>query len=66
MVKREGFRLMKEMKIQSKLRKKRKYHGHIPSVICPNRLKRQFRATAPNQKLATDITYVLDGKQFYY
>lgn len=60
------YRLMKEMNIQSKIRKKRRYHGHTPSVICLNRLKRQFRATAPNQKMATDITYVSDGKQFYY
>jgi len=60
------YRLMKEMDIQSVIRKKRKRHGHTPSVIQPNRLKRKFKATAPNQKMVTDITYVSDGKQFYY
>ncbi len=61
------YRLMKEMGIQSVIRKKRKRHGHKPSVICPNRLlQRNFRAMGPNQKMATDITYVSDGKQFYY
>jgi putative transposase len=60
------YRLMKEMDIQSVIRKKRKRHGHTPSVIQPNRLKRKFKASAPNQKMVTDITYVSDGKQFYY
>lgn len=60
------YRLMKEMKIQSIIRKKRKRHGKTPSVIYPNRLQRKFRATGPNQKMVTDITYVSDGKQFYY
>jgi putative transposase len=60
------YRLMKEMNIQSVIRKKRKRHGHTPSVIQPNRLKRKFNASGPNQKMVTDITYVSDGKQFYY
>jgi putative transposase len=60
------YRLMKEMNIQSVIRKKRKRHGHTPSVIQPNRLKRNFKAVGPNQKMVTDITYVSDGKQFYY
>lgn len=60
------YRLMKEMDIQSVIRKKRKRHGHTPSVIYPNRLQRNFKAMGPNQKMATDITYVSDGKQFYY
>lgn len=60
------YRLMKEMDIQSQIRKKRKRHGHTPSVINPNRLKRKFRASGPNQKMVTDITFVSDGKQFYY
>ncbi|MEH7081366.1 IS3 family transposase [Neobacillus drentensis] len=60
------YRLMKEMNIQSVIRKKRKRHGHTPSVIQPNRLKRKFKASGPNQKMVTDITYVSDGKQFYY
>ncbi|WP_245917531.1 IS3 family transposase [Bacillus canaveralius] len=60
------YRFMKEMDIQSVIRKKRKRHGHTPSVSYPNRLKRKFSAAGPNQKLATDITYVSDGKVFYY
>jgi putative transposase len=60
------YRLMMEMEIQSVIRKKRKRHGHTPSVVFPNRLKRKFRAAGPNQKMVTDITYVSDGKEFYY
>ncbi len=60
------YRLMKELGIQSKIRKKRRYHGQAPSVQYPNRLKRQFKACGPNQKLVTDITYVTDGSRFYY
>lgn len=60
------YRLMKELGIQSVIRKKRKRHGHQPSVINPNRLKRKFKALGPNQKMVTDITYVTDGKKFYY
>lgn len=60
------YRLMKEMEIQSVIRKKRKHHGYTPSVVYPNRLQRKFKALGPNQKMVTDITYVSDGKQFYY
>jgi putative transposase len=59
-------RLMKELSIQSVIRKKRKRSLYSPSVVYPNRLKRQFHATAPQQKLVTDITYVSDGTDFYY
>lgn len=57
---------MKEMDIQSVIRKKRKRHGHSPSIIFPNRLKRNFKAAGPNQKMVTDITYVSVGEEFYY
>ncbi|WP_442865150.1 IS3 family transposase [Alkalihalobacillus sp. CinArs1] len=60
------YRMMTEMGIQSVIRKKRKRHGYTPSVIYPNRLKRKFKAYGPNQKMVTDITYVSDGKRFYY
>jgi putative transposase len=60
------YRLMTEMGVQSIIRRKRKRHGHTPSVIYRNRLKRNFRAARPNQKMVTDITYVSDGKSFYY
>jgi transposase InsO family protein len=60
------YRLMTEMGIQSVIRKKRKRHGQSPSVIFPNRLKRNFKAAGPNQKMVTDITYVSVGDEFYY
>jgi len=60
------YRLMKELNIQSVIRKKRKRHGNTPSVVFPNRLKRKFKACGPNQKMVTDITYVSDGTRFYY
>lgn len=60
------YRLMTEMDIQSVIRKKRKWHGRSPSILFPNRLKRNFRAAGPNQKMVTDITYVSVGEEFYY
>ncbi|ETT31314.1 integrase [Paenibacillus sp. FSL R5-808] len=60
------WRLMKELSIQSVIRKKRKLSSYTPSVVYPNRLKRQFHATAPGQKMVTDITYISDGTHFYY
>jgi hypothetical protein len=44
------WRIMRELSIQSVIRKKRKKSSYTPSVIYPNRLKRQFHATAPQQK----------------
>ncbi|MGG3284543.1 IS3 family transposase, partial [Paenibacillus solani] len=60
------WRLMKELSIQSVIRKKRKSSSYTPSVVYPNRLKRQFHATAPGQKMVTDITYISDKTHFYY
>ncbi|PAE22669.1 IS3 family transposase, partial [Bacillus sp. 7894-2] len=57
---------MTEMDIQSVVQKRRKRHGHSPSIIFPNRLKRNFWAAGPNQKMVTDITYVPVGEEFYY
>ncbi|WP_375143052.1 IS3 family transposase [Paenibacillus sp. D2_2] len=57
---------MSELSIQSVIRRKRKQSNYTPSVVYPNRLKRQFHATAPQQKMVTDITYISDGKKFYY
>lgn len=73
-LKREGFRinhkrvyrLMKEMNIQSIIRKKRRYFGRKASVIQPNRLNREFEARVPNQLYLTHITYISCGKRFYY
>lgn len=60
------YRLMKEIGIQSIIRKKRRYFGKQAPVVQPNRLNRNFTATAPNQKLVTDITYLPLNGQFYY
>ncbi len=60
------WRLMKELSIPSVIRKKRKYSSYTPSVVYPNRLRRQFHAAGPQQKLVTDITYISDGARFYY
>ena len=60
------WRLMKDLAIQSVIRKKRKQSNYTPSVVYPNRLKRQFHATAPQQKMVTDITYISDGTSFHY
>jgi len=57
---------MRELSIQSVIRKKRQRFNYTPSVIYPNRLKRQFHATGPQQKMVTDITYISDGRRFYY
>ncbi|MEK5081522.1 IS3 family transposase [Bacillus sp. FSL H8-0515] len=73
-LKREGFwinhkrvyRLMKEMNIQSIIRKKRRYFGRQASVVLPNRLNREFQTNRPNHLYVTDITYIACGQRFYY
>lgn len=60
------YRLMKELNIQSVIRKKRRYFGKEPSVIHPNRLNRKFKASEPNRMYVTDITYIPFGTRFFY
>lgn len=60
------YRLMKELDIQSVIRKKRPFFGKKPSVIYPNVLNRNFKALKPNEKYVTDITYIQVGDTFYY
>ena len=59
-------RLMRELQIRSVIRKKRPFAGRKPSVLFRNVLNREFSATAPVQKLVTDITYVRIGHDFGY
>ena len=59
-------RLMRELGIQSVIRKKRPFAGRKPSVLFPNILNREFTATAVKRKLVTDITYVRVGHDFLY
>jgi transposase InsO family protein len=60
------WRLMKDLAIQSVIRKKRNHSNYAPSHVYPNRLKRQFHAIGPQQKMVTDITYISDGTDFHY
>ncbi|WP_312373162.1 DDE-type integrase/transposase/recombinase [Lachnoclostridium sp.] len=50
-------RIMKKLGIHSIIRrKKKKYNSSTPEAIAENKLSRDFYATAPNQKWATDVT----------
>ncbi|WP_339121276.1 IS3 family transposase [Fusobacterium nucleatum] len=61
-------RLMKKFDLQSIIRKKRKYSSYKGQVgkIADNHIKRDFEATAPNQKWFTDVTeFNLRGEKLY-
>lgn len=50
-------RIMKKLGIHSAIRKKKKkYHSSNPETTAENKLKRDFNATKPNEKWATDVT----------
>lgn len=50
-------RIMEKLGIHSVIRrKKKKYKSSTPETIAENKLSRDFYATAPNQKWATDVT----------
>jgi len=50
-------RIMKKLNIHAVIRrKKKKYNSSTPEAIAGNKLKRDFNATAPNQKWSTDVT----------
>ena len=50
-------RIMKKLNIHSVIRKKKKkYKSSTPETVAENKLKRDFYATAPNEKWATDVT----------
>ena len=60
-------RLMKEIGLICRVRMKkyRSYKGEV-GKIAPNRLKRDFSTTAPNQKWVTDVTeFSLFGEKLY-
>jgi transposase InsO family protein len=48
-------RIMKKLNVHSVIRKK-KYLSSTPQAVAENILQRDFYATAPNQKWATDVT----------
>ena len=60
-------RLMKDLKLECKVRIKRyrSYKGEVGKVA-PNLLERDFSTTAPNQKWVTDVTeFSLFGQKIY-
>jgi putative transposase len=59
-------RLMREMGIQSVIRKKRLFAGRKPSVVFDNVLNRCFTAQSAMEKYVTDITYIRTGFDFVY
>ena len=59
--------LMKEANIQSKQTRKHCYKKTgEESKIAPNRLKRQFRVSAPNKVWCGDVTYIWAGDKWLY
>ncbi|MBU4643094.1 hypothetical protein INP75_30710 [Bacillus toyonensis] len=51
---------------KSRVRKKKKIFvlGHEP-VVAKNRIQRRFKATKPNEKWFTDITYLMFGNKTF-
>ena len=48
---------MKKLNIHAAIRKKKKkYNSSTPETTAENKLKRDFNATAPNEKWSTDVT----------
>lgn len=61
--------IMRERQLQGKSPRKRKPHttdSAHDNPIAPNRLERNFTATAPNQKWVADITYVDTDEGWLY
>ena len=61
-------RIMKKFNLQSIIHKKRKYSSYKGQIgkIADNHIKRNFEATAPNQKWFTDVTkFNLRGEKLY-
>ncbi len=61
-------RLMQNLGLQSRMRKKRRYRyaTHQAERIAENRLNQNFVAHRPNEKWVTDITQVLVGESWLY
>lgn len=59
-------RIMQQEQLQCRVRMKKRRITGQPAQIADHRLKRQFQATEPLQKLVTDITYLPSvGKTLY-
>ncbi|KZE37903.1 hypothetical protein AV540_26105 [Brevibacillus parabrevis] len=58
---------LKELGTQSRIRRKRKYYGRKePILITENKLNREFGASQPTEKWATDITYITFNARWLY
>lgn len=61
------YRLMKELGIKAKIRRKRgNYKKGTENIIAPNVLNRDFTASDLNQKWVTDITYLMFNQKRLY
>ncbi len=60
------YRLMRELGMQSAIRKKRRYFGKTGSIVFPDLLGRNFKSIFPGRKLATDITYLPTATGFIF
>jgi putative transposase len=63
------YRLLRELGLQAVIRRKQRYprfFGGKGHRVAANVLNREFVAPAPNQKWATDITYLRVGGRQYY
>jgi putative transposase len=60
------YRLMKELNIQSTIRRKRRYYSRKASIVQPNRVERHFKVDQPNRLFVTDITYIALMDKFYF
>uniref|UniRef100_UPI00402AA762 IS3 family transposase n=1 Tax=Bacillus sp. DX2.2 TaxID=3073452 RepID=UPI00402AA762 len=60
------YRLMRELQIQSIIRKKRRFFKGKSSKVFPNVVEQQFRNRKPNEVLVTDITYLSFKDKFLY
>jgi len=52
------YRYMKLYRIQSIIRRKKRKYSKIKHHDIPNLIKRNFNATAPNEKWSIDVTYI--------
>jgi putative transposase len=60
-------RIMRQNNLLSKVRRKKKvYLSGQESIIAENLIQRDFRATRPNQKWFTDVSYLPFGDQMLY
>lgn len=60
-------RIMQKHNLQCRVKPKRKWKSQGESVtVAPNLLERNFKASAPNQKWVTDITYIQYGSSTLY